>query len=135
MRLPMFREAKIYADPKTGELVYKLGYAMTLFLHLLDNLKPGEPIPDGIISPTGDGLIPGIRKHLAGDAILLGFAERMPSNDPKFVLIKISATGSKAARNHEVIGRKPPRLGFYRNRIVTLIEQDRKTRQQERRAA
>lgn len=131
MKLDLVRDAKVFNDPATGEQTFRLGYAMALFLHGLSRLRVDEPMPAGIMSATGDGSIPGIRKHLAADAMLIGFVEPVArrAGNPNRVYIRLTTLGAAAAQNHEVIGVKPPMpLAFLYRKMERLIEEQRAQR-------
>lgn len=130
MKLELVREAKVYVDSQTNEQKHRLGYAMILLLHSMKILKPGESMPEGIFSATGDGEIPGMRKHLVGDAMLIGYVEKFEdgrrADDPNTVFARLTPYGMKAAENHEVVGIDPPQpISILKRRLQRLIEQDR----------
>lgn len=132
MMLKMKRDAKVYIDPKTGVEIHCVGYAMALFLYALSMLDLSEEMPEGILSATGEGEVPGQRPTLAAAAMLIGYAEPVrPSKDANTVFVKLTALGKKAAANNEVIGVMPaePMPVLYR-RMQSLIERQRAQRRQ-----
>lgn len=135
MKLSLEREAKVYIDALSGVEIHILGYATALLLHAAALLKPGEEMPEGVISATGDGEIPGMRKQLVADALLTGYlvVERSADN-PNVMTVTLSPIGERAALNHEVVGIKPPRpMSFLYRKMEQLIAESRVRRSNGRR--
>lgn len=119
MTVTLQRASKVYRHPKTGVETHKVGYVMDTFVYTMSKLKPGEPIPKGLIHPTGEGDVPGLRNHVAGDAMLIGYAERIALadipkqfravyDDPSRVPLALTPFGKRAAKHSEIIGAEPP---------------------------
>lgn len=137
VKVSVDRGAKVYVNDE-GVEVHRLGYSMAAFLYGLanPNLKNGEELPEGIISATGDGDVPGQRKHLFADALLIGYIEivvdKRRRNGDSFAsgerFVRLTDVGLHAAKNHEVIGVEPPiPMSRVYAKMDRAIERERKT--------
>lgn len=137
--LPLNRDSRIHVDPKTGKVTHFLGYAMAMHIYTVTRLKPGEPIPDGILSATGKGDVPGQRKHLTADAMLIGYFEkhvdkRRRNVDPNKRYVVPTPMAYEAAENFVIIGRRPPKpVSLMKAKIDQKIKEQRRAMKSTRR--